>query len=146
MQSLIEAYGNDSDITLIQASIGCEAALRPMHMGTAAVSTDSEQMYKLWKESGHYKGQVWIQHMLLHDLFMQFGAGFGFINIDAEGHSAEILLHLLALTKDTPCICAEWDGDPRGVMTAMTAADYVLVYSSAENGVWRKMAWEESHK
>lgn len=145
MLTLLEAYGNDNRVTLIQAAVGMEPGLRHMFVSADPVSTFDLGSYERWKDGANYTGQFEVPCLTLEQLFRQFGGGFGFINIDVEGSSAELALQLLKLTRETHCICCEYDGDNRGLLTAMTEADYRLVYSSAENGVFVKMTWEEMH-
>jgi FkbM family methyltransferase len=142
MCSLVEYYNRDPRITLIQAAVGTEAGLRPFALDgqTSTLKTTTSNFY--------------VPCITLDQLFQQFGAGFGFVSIDAEGISVELALRLIQLTREIPCVCVEYDlvtgSDSPGfvskdLLIRYTMADYAVVYSSQENAVFRKKTWEEMH-
>ena len=135
METLIEEYGKVPRIALVQAVVAGERGLQQLHIYSDALSTTKTSGID---EKDHWRGDIYVPFITIADLFNQFGGGYGFINIDAEGTSVELAMGLLALTNTTPCICVEYDGDNRGLLNAMTAAGYKLVYSSQENGVFAK--------
>lgn len=142
MASLTAEYNKDPRIVLVQAAIGTESGLRQFRLDgqTSTLKTTDSNFY--------------VPCLTLQELFKIFGGGYGFVNIDAEGISCELALQLLLITKDTPCVCCEYDlvagSDSPGfaskdLLIRYTAADYALAYSSQENAVFRKMTWEEAH-
>lgn len=142
MAGLIQGYYHDPRITLIQAAVAAESGLRPFKLDgqTSTLHTTDSNFY--------------VPCITLQQIFEQFGGGFGFVSIDAEGVSVELALQLIGITKDIHCVCVEYDlvtgSDSPGfaskdLLIRYTAADYALIYSSQENAVFRKKTWEESH-
>lgn len=135
METLIEAYGREPRISLVQAVAATERGLNQLHIYSQALSTTKTEGIDT---ADNWRGDVYVPFITLADIFNQFGGAYGFVNIDTEGLSVQLAMDLLALTRDIPCICVEYDGDNRALLNAMTAADYKLVYSSQENGVFSK--------
>lgn len=129
MISLLEEYGRDPYIQLIQCAVAAEPGLRQMY-----VFPDSSS--SLNARDG--ASVMWVPCLTIAQLMMQFGAGFGFVNIDVEGKSTELAHKLLDVTNEVHCICCEYDNDNRGLLTRMTKHGYKLVYSSEENGVFAR--------
>lgn len=141
--ALIRAYYNDPRIIIIQAAVSPEPGVRPFKL-------DGQTSTLLTTESNFY-----VPCLTLEQIFLQFGGGFSFVSIDAEGLSTQLAIKLLELTKDVRCICVECDKEPgsdspgyvpKDLVMRYTAADYALVGQTPENAVFRKMTWEEAHK
>ncbi len=141
MAGLTAEYLGNPRITLIQAAIAAEGGVRQFKLDGQTSTLRA-------------RSNFWVPCITLKDLFSQFGGGFGFVNIDAEGVSVELALQLIELTRETHCICVEYDlvtgSDSPGfaskdLLIRYTAAGYALIYSSQENAVFRKMTWEEMH-
>ena len=135
MDTLIEEYGREPRISLVQAVMATERGLNQLHIYSQALSTTKTEGIDT---ADQWRGDVYVPFLTLDDIFNQFGGAYGFVSIDAEGLSVQLAMSLLALTRDIPCICVEYDGDNRALLNAMTAADYKLIYSSQENGVFAK--------
>lgn len=142
MAALTAEYNGDPRITLIQAAVAAEPGLRPFKL-------DGQTSTLLTTQSNFY-----VPCVTLEQLFGQFGGGYGFVSIDAEGMSVQLALALLGLTKDIPCVCVECDKEPgsdspgyvsKDLVIRYTQADYMLVGQTAENAIFRKKTWEESH-
>jgi len=134
MRRLIDAYGYDERITLVQALIGSANGLRRFEVTDDAVSTDNAAVRALWATEGQYVGAVYVPMLTLHDLINQFG-GFDFVNIDAEGGSVALFDKLLATPMVPRCICVEHDGDVVAVERMARKAGYQVAISNETNTV-----------
>ena len=134
MPSLIEEYGNDERITLIQAAVG-DGSLLKMWMTPDALSTSNEESHKLWATAGGFKGIALVPTVTLAQIWNQFG-GFDFVNIDAEGESASIFLEYLRSPARPRCFCVEHDGREVEIAEAAGKKGYKLVLRTGENVVF----------
>lgn len=135
MASLVEEYGTDPRIDLIQCAIACEPGLRHMHIDGGGGTTSSLDSKRV---RGEIIGSPWVPCLTLQQILTQFGANFGFVSIDAEGKSIELALNLLSITNAIHCICVEYDADNLGLLSQMTRNGYQLIASFQENGVFSK--------
>lgn len=114
MHGLIEAYGEDPRIQLVQAFIipklGRPAGLVKIHVSDDALSTSVEACFE--KFSKHYKflGHLWVIELAVTDLFLKFGE-FDFVNIDTEGQSVELFRHMMISYNCPKLICVEHEMD-----------------------------------
>lgn len=108
-QSLLDEYGQDARITLINAAIGPERCLVRFHCTDDAVSTTDDLQYEMWRTHAKFRGTYYAPQFTLGDLFNQFGGAFDFVNIDVEGGSAALFQELLESGALPKCICVEHD-------------------------------------
>ncbi len=134
MHGLIQAYGADPRITLIQAVVSLEGGLVPMHISQDAVSTSEDSQHEKWKASAVYTGKMLVPAITLPQISNQFG-GFDFISIDAEGTSVDLFLAALALEWSPRCWAVEHDERLAELLTAATAKGYVATLTNACNVV-----------
>jgi len=135
MLGLLAEYGNDPRITLIQACVTTEHGMVLMHVTDDAVSTSKESEYQLWKDTAKFHGSMLVPSITLEQIANQFG-GFSFVNIDAEGNSAELFLQMLRLGHLPKCICVENDGRLDEIAAQATAKGYSMTFNNSTNSVW----------
>ncbi len=134
MLNLIDAYGNDERITLIQAAVSLIPGFVSLHVSDDAISTASETEYERWKDAAKFRGRITVPVITLAQIAAQFG-GFDFVSVDTEGTSAELFLQMLGLELFPTCVCVEHDGRLVEICEAATRNDYKLVFSNATNAV-----------
>ena len=134
--NLIKAYGSDPRYVVIGAAVGLESRLVKLHVSDDAVTTGSEVEYERWKDAAKFHGTMMAPAITPEQIFGQFG-GFDFVNIDAEGVSADLFVHMLAMGVYPPCCCVEHDSRTTELMTAASALDYSAKVVGANLIVWR---------
>jgi len=107
--SLLDEYGNEPRITLINAALGPDRCCVKFHCTDDAVSTTDEGQYETWKAHAKFRGTYWAPQFTLADLHNQFGGGYDFVNIDVEGGSLWLLGELLNSGALPAVICVEYD-------------------------------------
>lgn len=120
-------YGEDPRLTLILGAVGVSDGLIHLHITDDALSTPSDKLADFAGQSytGRYYARVWSPKIRLDRLFVQFGSGFDFVNIDTEGTSTEIFFNLLRQRIGASCICVEkTDIPPRRIISAARAYGY----------------------
>lgn len=136
MKNLLVAYGNDANVTLVQAAVAIDSTpMVRLHVTDDAVTTSSEAEYEKWKERGGFLGAVMVPCITLQHISVQFG-GFDFWSIDAEGLSADLFLQMLTLTYFPCCVCVEHDNRLVELANAATREHYVMPFSNATNAVF----------
>jgi len=132
--NLLKEYGNEPRVQLVCAAMGWEHGLAKIHATADGVSTLSDDFKEKWKGVGGYYGQFWTTVLTWANVFDQFG-GFDFINIDAEGISAELFLKLMDTECRPTCICLEHDGRLVEASQRATEQGYRITYSNGTNVV-----------
>ena len=135
MLGLLDVYGNEPRVTLIQAAIAVDAGLLEMHITDDAVSTSSEAEYLKWKDQAKFRGRMVVPAITLADIANRYG-GFDFWSIDAEGQSAELFLQMLTLGIFPGIICVEFDNRLPQLCGAATDSNYKLVFSNQTNAIF----------
>lgn len=135
MHGLLQEYGDDPRITLIQAVVGFERQLTKMRITQDALSTSDAKCEERWRKAGGFYGSMWVPTITLDDIFLQFGGGFDFVSIDAEGVSFEILKALFKTEVRPLAICFEHDDRQTESFAAFDAAGYRMVYENAANRI-----------
>lgn len=132
--NLLKEYGKEPRITLVCAAVGWENGLAEIHASADGVSTiDAAHMDK-WKDIGGYVGKFLTPTLTWSDIFNRFG-GFDFINIDAEGISADLFFKLMETECRPHCICLEHDGRMNEITERATAQGYRITYGNGTNVV-----------
>jgi FkbM family methyltransferase len=139
MLNLLDVYGFDERVTLIQAAVSLECGLVPLHITDDATSTSSGEQYERWRNDGpagekgsKFRGHVYVPTITLEQIANQFG-GFQFWNIDAEGSSADLFLQMLKLGLYPAVVCCEHDERAKEILTAATAQHYRCVLVNSTN-------------
>lgn len=135
--SLLKAYGEDQQITLINGAIGLTSGFAKMYATDDAVSTTSEEVHKVWEKDGGYYGSFLTPQIEIERLLNRFGRDFDFINIDIEGNSAAVFLRILELGARPRCFCVEHDGKSGQLDAAAVAAQYDRTHFTGENCVYK---------
>ena len=131
--ALLREYGKEPRIKLICAAVASEHGMVLLTATADAVSTASPQVVATWEKVGGYYGSFLIPALTMTDLLEQFGGDFGFVNIDAEGMSADLFGSLVASGARPHVICVESDGRADELTTLGTGAGYTLVRNNGCN-------------
>lgn len=135
MLGLLEAYGEEPRVTLIQAAMALESnRLIKLHVTDDAVTTESQAEYEKWKDAAKFRGSMIVPTVTLEQIANQFG-GFQFISFDAEGLSAELFLKMLKIPWRPQCVCVEHDSRTTEILAAATAAGYKISLVNSTNVV-----------
>lgn len=138
MRNLLTEYGWEPRITLIQACVGTVAGLMDIFVTDDLVSTSSEAEFKKWEKrednpsGAQFAGKMFVPAITMETIMNQFG-GFDFINLDAEGYSAELFLQMMAIGFFPTCICVEHDDRVKELLSIATANHYKGVLSNGTN-------------
>jgi hypothetical protein len=108
-----------------------------MQITADAVSTLVDSVAKTWETRGAYYGRLIVPAVSLADITNRFG-GFDFINIDAEGVSAELFIELMQTEMLPTCVCVEHDSRLVELGAAAARRGYVQTYVSQENAVFAR--------
>ena len=134
MLNLLDAYGNEPRVTLIQAAVSVTTDPLSMMVTDDAVSTSDEVQYGVWKDAAKYRGRLVVPTITPGAIATRYG-GFDFVNIDAEGESARIFLHMLELGLFPPCVCVEHDSQTTILSIEATKHNYRVVLVNSTNMV-----------
>lgn len=135
--NLVKRYGQDlSKFIVIEGAVGLEPGMTYLHVTDDAVTTSKDAEYDRWKESAHFHGLMATPTITLEQIFNQFG-GFDFVNIDAEGVSADLFLHMLGMGIFPTCVCVEHDNRTTELLDAASKLSYVGKVIGANLIIWR---------
>ncbi len=137
LEALLREYGEKPNVQIVAACVGPEEALVSMQISADAVSTTTDSVSAQWSKAGAYYGRMWVPQITLQRIFNQFG-GFDFVNIDAEGMSAELFIELMNTEMLPRCVCVEHDSRLVEVGSAAARRGYAQIYVSQENAVYRR--------
>lgn len=132
MLNLLEEYGNDERVILVQAVVA--PGWVTLHVSDDAVSTASEAEYDKWKDTAKFRGRVLVPSISVEEIAQRWG-GFDFVSIDAEGESAWIFLRMLELGQFPTVVCVEHDGRLHDILAAATKEHYKAVLVNSTNAV-----------
>ncbi len=137
MLDLIAEYGNEPRITLVAAAVGIEPNESPMQVTDDATCTLSASFAAGHAES-NYKGTITVPVLTLERIFLRWGQ-FDFINLDAEGVSADLFMALFQKTNGRPrCICVEHDGRLTELADTATRNGYRVTLVNGTNAVFAR--------
>lgn len=137
MNYLIDEYGYDDRITLVQALVGVAAGVFPLEISNGPVSTTNAAVRALWATDGHYRGKVHIPCLSVENVIDRYGY-FDFVNIDAEGESADIFDRFMAQEHKPAVFCVEHDGKASAIDRIATRKGYRRVLLNETNIVFAK--------
>lgn len=137
LAALAREYEGNEQVTVIQAVVALEAlALIKLRITDDAVSTaPGSSTDKAWSGRGGYYGTIWAATLTLPELFNQFGAGFSFVNIDAEGISVDLARAYLESGASPKCMCVEHDTRMVELMQVAGPRGYVTRDLNGENAI-----------
>ncbi len=136
MLDLISEYGNEPRITLVAAAVGLEAGELPLRVTDDATCTLSETFAENHEES-NYTGTITVPVLTLERIFLRWG-NFDFINLDAEGVSADLFMELMKTEARPRCICVEHDGRLTELADTATRKGYRVTLVNGTNAVFAK--------
>ena len=135
MLNLLKEYGsNPNRARLIQAAVTFEPQLVSMYVSDDAVSTSKLEEYEKWGTVTKFHGQMLVPGITFEQIGNAFG-GFDFVNIDAEGLSAQLFLQMLQLGWQPRCVCVEHESKLEMIASAATPLHYRVVYVNGTNAV-----------
>ena len=123
MLNLIDEYGNDERVTLVQAAVGLDAGLISLHVSDDVVSTGSEAEYERWKGTAKFRGRITVPVLTLEEIANRWG-GFSMYSIDAEGVSADLFLRMLKLGHFPSVAVVEHDNRTTELLAAASLEHY----------------------
>ena len=139
IQNIMAEYGDDPRIQLVQAAVTtideCGQMLR-MRITQDGLSTDDEANIEKWDGVAKWQGWCWVPTITIPQILNQFGHA-AFWNIDVEGRSADLFMHLLDLS-EPEVICVEHDNRLAEILQKATAKGYHAVHVNATNAVVAK--------
>ena len=132
MRNLLEAYGTETRIQLVQACVTINPGLVELHVTDDLTSTTKDAQYEQWRSTSKFIGSMIVPGLHLEYIAQKFG-GFDFVNIDAEGESADLFLGTLRAGWQSKCVCVEHDGREGEIISAATPLHYHVVYGNGTN-------------
>lgn len=137
VKALATAYACEPRVTVVQAAVAVEAKWLTIQLTDDAVTTSDKEVYQTWKAAGGYYGSV---RVLAIPVACLITGPLDFINIDVEGCSADIFLHLLGhlVGQHPACMCVEHDRRTPELIAAAAAHGYRPVYTNGTNLVVAK--------
>ena len=132
MRKLLDVYGKDSNMQLVQAVVATTNYLAPMTVSDDALSTIRASNVEKWKSQANFLGRVFIPTLTVADLARQFGP-FDFVSIDSEGTSADLFLDLMRQRIMPRCVCVEHDDRVIEVQSIATQNGYKVTWANQEN-------------
>ena len=137
LDALIRAYAENVNVQIVSAAVAPTAGWVEMQISADAVSTFVESVSTTWSKAGAYYGRLIVPAVTLSDVFNRFG-GFDFVNIDAEGVSAELFIELMLTEMIPTCVCVEHDSRLVEIGAAAARRGYAQTYVSQENAVFTR--------
>lgn len=137
MNYLIDEYGYDDRITLVQALVGVTAGVFPLEVSNGPVSTTNAAVRALWATDGHYRGKVQVPCLSVENVIDRYGY-FDFVNIDAEGESADLFDRFMAQEHKPAVFCVEHDGKASAIDRIAARKGYRRVLLNETNIVFAK--------
>lgn len=138
MASLLDEYGNNDRVKLIQAAIGMHENLVQMHITDDAVSTSESGVYEQWKNATKFRGSMYVPVITLERLVSQFG-GACVWSLDAEGLSVDLFTRMMVLQILPPVVVVEHDNRMVELLQMATKHGYVCTFSNATNVVLKSV-------
>lgn len=136
MRVLLEEYGGNEKIALVQAAVTAHGNAIKMQVTDYPVSTSDHKVYSLWQSDPktQYLGPLVVQSLTIEEILGNWGR-FDFIDIDAEGQSVEIAKQLLEQPESMlpNCFCVEHDGHAAQIEATARARGYNRFHLTAEN-------------
>lgn len=143
MRNLLEEYGNEARITLVSAAVGLNPGLVSLYITDDAVSTSSESVRSTWREVGGYFGNLLVPVITFEQIIPEGDIKghpwdgfrqFDFVNLDAEGISADLFRNALLDHGWRPhCWCVEHDGRADELKSLAMGPGYYCVYENGTN-------------
>jgi FkbM family methyltransferase len=142
MTKLLEVYGNDPRVKIIQAAFGVaefgDSGIQPsllrMQITDDAVSTAFPGEYEKWKHDAAWRGAMWVPQITFQQIGNWLG-GFNFINIDTEGNSVDIFKEMIRVGWRPQCVCVEHNDRLPELLQCATFHEYKASYCDGNNVV-----------
>lgn len=156
MARLLEEYGQNDHVTLVQAIVTTDGGIQTLHVTADGVSTTEEAEYRKWMNTAKFTGQMLapsIPIARLVEFALDLGKPFDFVSIDTEGTAVDLLKRMMHWYADTEhstspatsreyllpaCIAVEHNQRQDEIFFA-TRRKYETVYANEENLVLKRL-------
>ena len=142
MSILLNAYGNDPRITLVQAAVttGGGGYLVKLQASDDAFSTDVQANFDKWRATKQFRGSIQVPVISLEYLLARF-LRFDFISIDTEGTSVDLFTEMIRLVshefaRAPRCVVVEHDLRLGDLDRAAEIGGYRLLHENTTNRVY----------
>lgn len=110
-KDLLDYYGSNPKVTLVNCAIGLTPGLMAFYDSSGdAVSTASEQHKARWEQgAGSKYRKYWLKPLSVSELFAHFGFDFDFVSLDVESLNWEIFQALPLNLIKAKVLCVEHD-------------------------------------
>jgi FkbM family methyltransferase len=133
MQSLLEEYGENPKVTLMNAAVAPQkCGLMRIRMTADGVSSNDPAVIQVWEKVGGYRGWVYVPTIGIQDIWDQFGQ-FDCVSIDVEGSSAEIAIEWLKMGGRSKVMIVEHDNRIVEIMQVAQECGYKCVFANGTN-------------
>lgn len=139
LAGLVRDYAGAKNVTIIGALIGFSNTMQLLQATDDAVSTTEESVSNVWRKDGGYYGQFYAPTITLGDIFNQFGGGFEFVNIDAEGVSVNLFTEFMRLNVKPKCFCVEHDGRIVEIVQHAQTNGYRQIHLNGTNVIFERV-------
>ena len=145
MSVLLNAYGNDPRITLVQAAVttgGGYGYLVKLEASDDAFSTDVQANFDKWRATKKFRGSIQVPVISLEYLLARFFPRFSanlkadFISIDTEGTSVDLFTEMIRLGYSPQCVVVEHDLRFGDLDRAAGIGGYRLLHENTTNRVY----------
>jgi FkbM family methyltransferase len=137
MNYLLDAYGYDERVVLVQALVSPVSGVYPLEVSNGPVSTTNAAVRAVWAKDGHYRGKIQVPALSVEDVCIRFGE-FDFVNIDAEGESGDLFDRWMAQGHKPACFCVEHDGQASALERIARRNGYQRVALTETNIIFAK--------
>ena len=136
VRKLVEEYGNNPKVQIIQAAITAEEQhVECFEVTDDALSTSDPVQLAIWREKGGYFGKLWVPTVSVRALLSQF---FGdrridFASVDTEGSSVAIAIALMRTDHRPKVLCCEHNNRIVEIMQVAQCFGYKNIHCNQEN-------------
>jgi FkbM family methyltransferase len=128
---LFELYKDRADIRLVNACAGVDFHLTRFWHTADMVGTTDEEHYTKWQGCAAYDGMYYVACVPVWDLYAT--AVPDLVNIDVEGGSARLAIHMLVRGLAPRVLCVEHDGLAQRILEQAVVYGYREVTRNGEN-------------
>jgi FkbM family methyltransferase len=133
--NLLAEYGDSPKVQIIAGAIGFDTHCHPIKISDDCLSSSNGENIAKWDSVAKWRGELWYPTITPTELWTQFG-NFDFINLDVEGFSADLFLHMMKIQWFVRCFCVEHDGRLPEIAEQASANGYVITYANSTNAVF----------
>lgn len=131
---LMQEYGTNGRIDLINALAGEEYRLVKFHCSPDAISTTETENLEKWASKGQFT-EIWMSEVPISSIAT---SKFDFISIDTEGTSFSLLKKLDECGAIGDLVCVEKDNNDDAIWEWSVARGFDVIYTSSENMILKR--------